>query len=476
MLDLQAGPLAVEGDTSSMSNEYGGSIRCGGGEGLVGPQLYYSLQLEAGRAYRLKLEPSFDASVYLFSSCNIDVINADCSQDDGAGARLPMVRAGEVGTLVFWPDASGFYEVAVDSLDAALSGSFVLTVEAFEAAAESRCEQARDVVLEPDGVGAVIHGVTLGGADEFEGAVGCKTGLAFAGAQSYFSIELQGGKSYRLQLEADFSAALYAFSAAANCNAENIQLDCGGIGGTVLLPTAAQNTMMTTATRFTPSTSGRYVLAVDSLTARQAGEFTLRMTPEAPTQNEVCTAAQPLSLVAGYVELNGETQSLLNDRGALLQCTGRPLLGPQRYYRVALDARRYQVRLKPQFDAVLALGQSCQLLPVDCQSAGLTGNAVMVPAGTVGSLSFAPDAAAEVIIAVDSVTHDVAGLFTLEVIESVPPENGVCTAPATLSVGSTLAGETGSLGLGCRAAGRSFAEPRRELRSCPLCFCGVHRV
>jgi hypothetical protein len=462
---LGAAPIAVgigmgkqelQGTTAGALNEYGTGVRCGGTDPLIGPQRYYAVDLQQGTTYRFELRPSFDAVLLLTSSCGANAMNTDCGSQGETGAFSGKIAAGGSGSLFFSPTVSGTYRLGVDSASASAQGAYTLVVEGFGTPANGRCVQAQQVTL---GSGKLsLDGSTLGAADEFPGQLHCGLGRTLAGPQVYYSLPLTAGSWYRLGLSPQFPATLFVASAAASCVAPNLELDCGGMTGTVLPLLAAGGSA---ATAFAPATTGNYVLAVKGPDATAAGSFNLTVESFSPPGNMICSAATPLTLGAGAAA-TGSTQGYLNDLGALVRCgpSAPALLGPQAYYKVDLQAKTYQVLLKPSFAAVLAIGQSCQNLPADCGSGGLSGATLSVPAGKTGSLLFKA-AAQSFIIAVDSLGPAASGAFDLQIKEHVPPQNGSCAQPKLLSLqsGTVLeAGDTSPLandlaGISCGLTG-----------------------
>jgi hypothetical protein len=441
-LSFVAGMATLFGDTSKLTSQYGSAIRCGGKVALVGPQRYVTLTLDEKRAYRFTLEPQFEAFLTLFTGCSEDIINSDCSSDGSTGFFLGPVEANDSATRLFFPRASGLYEVAVDSAAADRKGAFLLRIEEFEPPKEAACRSPRELKLQSGNV--TIKGTTLGSSDESGDLIGCGTGVTFRGPQVYYVVELKANTSYRIELSPGFPAGLYLFSEKAACVAENIDRDCSTREGNVMVgvPAGASH-----ATRFTPSSDGRYVIAVDSLEARAAGDFTLSIEQQAGQGNELCQNAQTAALTQDKVTLIGDTSTALNDQGAHLYCGASRFLGPQRYYSLELQAASYRFTLRPSFDAEVAIGQSCLLLPVDCASGGQTGATFAVANGGAGSLTFTSASMQTVTVAIDSLSPLQSGSFELDVERVNPPLNGQCASAAPLTLTSGVGQARGDTGL-----------------------------
>ena len=465
-LDLKSGDLTVQGSTKQLSNQYGGAIRCGGAESFAGPQRYYAANLDEEKTYRFTLSPAFDAVFYIASACGEDIINADCSSGGATGATL-AVAAGQTASLIFRPRATGPYELAVDAVEATAEGDFSLRVEVFAAPAAASC-QTPEVLTLQNGA-ASVSDTTLGARNEFGEDLDCSVGLTFDGPQRYYKVALENNKTYRLSLKADFEASLIVFGEGAGCQSADINKDCGTLLGSVL-PALDKN--VERSVLFIPRVDQPYIVAVDAAEATQAGTFTLKIEEVSPADNRVCDRATALTLQQGVATVQGDTSSSENDLGAHLFCGGPRLVGPQRYYSVALDAKPYRFSLSPSFDATLAIGAACNTLPIDCASAGLTGATVEVGAQKSGVVSFTPPAAGTYVVAVDADFGGAAGAFTLEVRESVAATNGSCKSPQQLvpvAGAAQISGDTGPLkndlvGVSCSSSQGPFRGPQAYYR------------
>ena len=429
---LSGGKATVTGNTSGAKNEFSGAIRCGAKVPLAGPQHYYKVDLTSGRYYRFTLTPQFEGALYIFSECSQNIINSDCSSGGKGGDLAGPVASGKTATLTFTPDATGTYFFAVDSASVADAGTFTLNIEELSPPTHATCKTAKALTLSSGA--ATVTDTTLGAANEFSSLLTCGLSLKFKGPQVYYSLSLTKGQWYRFSLTPDFSAALWLANAKGNCSYNNINVDCGGIGGTVLPLVAAGKTGQVA---FAPLASGSYILAVDSLSLSDLGNFTLKVESFVPTDNMVCSGASKVTLASGKGIAKGTTVGAINDRGAHVTCGSLPsLVGGQRYHSVDLLATAYRLQLKPQFSAVLAVGKSCLSLPADCGSSGLSGGAVDVGSGSEGTVVFTPSSAGTYVVAVDSGTVTGAGSYELLIQEDKPPKNGTCGTPSTLHLGT----------------------------------------
>jgi hypothetical protein len=126
----------VTGDTIGADNEHS-KVHCGEEPAppstktpfYTGPQLYYSVNLSAGKKYRVRLEPGFFARLYLFEqTCSEPAIEAACASGGATGDAASVPMDGQVD-LPFTPKTSGAHLVVVDSVNPILYGPFTLLVE-----------------------------------------------------------------------------------------------------------------------------------------------------------------------------------------------------------------------------------------------------------------------------------------------------------------------------------------------------------
>lgn len=444
IIDALSGTKTFTGNTSEATNEFGQWLDCGGSTPLVGPQLYYRVDLVAERTYRFTLEPEFEAYFFLTSSCGVTAMNIECASGGSSGSVVGPIAAGEKGTLTFKVKNSGTYHLAVDSRAAANSGAFSFTVEEFNVPENGVCTRAHDLLFSSGK--ASVSGFTLGAKNEYGEKIGCGLGVSFDGPQVYYQVELSASEWYEISLSADFSASTYLFTEEAACVVNNMQKDCSTFIGSVL-PFAEPGKKISTA--FSPAADGKFTVVVDSVDPIGAGAFTLEIKTYSPPGNMICENAQALPFVNAVASIVADTTNFLNDLGAHLYCGPTPrFIAPQAYYVVELEKKTYRVSLQSNFDASLLLGQSCLTLPVDCGSAGLAGGNVAVPISTTGAITFTPPNAGPYIIAVDGANQISKGSFQLRVEEATPPTNGSCAAAQTIDLQAgpvNLVGDTGPL-------------------------------
>ena len=164
----------MQGSTLGAKNEFLGLPRCGLGLSLEGPQLYYSVELEAGSWYRFGLAPEFAATLLIAASaggCKPENLEADCS--GLTGSVLPLVAAGQSASAAFSPLASGSYLLVVESPDLTAAGSFSLELEKFSPPGNMICAAATP--LPWSGPSASVSASTQGYLNDLGSLVRCSS-------------------------------------------------------------------------------------------------------------------------------------------------------------------------------------------------------------------------------------------------------------------------------------------------------------
>jgi hypothetical protein len=163
-----------------------------------------------------------------------------------------------------------------------------------------------------------------------------------------------------------------------------------------------------------------------------------------------CAGAAAVVLTSGKASVKGTTAGAKNEYGAGVRCgETTPLAGPQRYYRIELDAAlSYRFELRPAFTAALILFSACgqSTINVDCSSGGASGaSSGLVGAGSAAALHFVPPASGTYYISVDSRSPEEAGTFELRVESFASPAQAQCAGalPVVLAGGKvTVQGAT----------------------------------
>ena len=452
LLKLTNNTVTVSGSTSTSSNEFGTSINCKQSYYTYpGKQVYYKLNMVTGHTYKINLKPSFYYAVmYVFrSNCYATAINNDCGSKGKTGALDYSISSTTGDTIEFKPSVSGSYTIAVDSRSPSYAGSFTLKIDDYTPPTNATCKNAKQLTL--SGGKGSVKGNTSGVPNQFGTQVRCGLSNAYAqdGSQLYYKVTLTKGKQYKISLASKFYYAyFYLFTTA--CTASAINADCGSKGKKGLISGAISNN--TGAMLFKPSSSGVYVIAVDSISTSSyySGEFTLSVAEHIMPTNGKCTSPQAIKLVNGKATVNGSTTGLTNEFANQIRCGYQSYYaqdGPQAYYWLSLTAGQpYKISLTPKFYAGLyVFGNSCTVGDInkDCSSKGKTGaEDIYVNTNTTGTIFYTPTTGGIHRIAVDSRSANYHGTFTLEVEQWKKPNNSSCAKAQTVTVPAKISSDT----------------------------------
>lgn len=458
-LEITGGSVTIDGDTTWAGDEFPG-IHCGNPVGpWPGPQLYYKVELTAGQAYRVSMEPTgaaFDAAIYAFpasTACSAGAINAAC-----AGLSSDIVGAPTVEVLLLEPETTEDWIIVVDSFDAPEAGPFFLKVEEVEPPTNTTCETPELLTLSAAGV-ATARGDTSISTSELDG-VHCHDPLGpWPGPQLYYEIELEAGKHYKVTMRPEgnaFDGSLYAFDASALCTAVYLNAYCrehasdlSGTGEEVLL--------------LSPTTTTPWKIVVDSWSTGAAGPFTLTVQEVTFPSNTTCQTAEAVTLdSAGTAHIGGDT-ALSTDQFPTLQCGGTvPMAGPQLYYKVDMvKDTTYRVSLKSTFDAFMVLFSTITCsegaIETECGTAGITGDMIWKSSGRTMDLLYTPSVDMTY-LAVDSGGGH-GGVFYVDIEKFEPPS---FTAPISFDFEGDCQGFAATNDWQCGELG-FFATPNCDL-------------
>ncbi len=406
-LTFASGKAYVKGSTSGAANEYGSSILCGLGSSyyaLKGPQVYYSVTLKKGQAYRFKYKPSFTSRYYVFTKCGASAINSDCGSQGKTGLISNYAYSGYITTNVFTPSAAGTYYIAVDSTAASYQGSFELWVEEFIPPSNGKCATPQQITL-VNGKGSV-SGSTIALNNEYGTQILCGQTYptyAFAGKQAYYWVTLTKGKSYKISLTPSFYAGFYVFR---TCGASAINADCSSKGKTGLFK-GYVTTNTTGVETFTPTVGGIYRIAVDTRYVAYSGTFKLAVEEFTPPKNGTCAGAATMTVPS---TVSSSTVGLTNEYGTQIYCgnLSTVMRGPQAYYKLSLTAgKTYTFSFTPSYyyARLYIFGGTCNpsAINTDCSSGGKTGTVSgYVTTGMTTQVSFTPSKTGTYHVALDA--------------------------------------------------------------------------
>ncbi len=415
------------------------------------------MALEANKTYRFTLAPQYHyARLYIFTACGAAQINADCGSNGATGAVSDNINGGTSGSVIFTPATKGTYTVAVDSSSTTYAGTFQLDIEPYTPPANATCAKAQ--VLNLGTAGSVtLSGSTDSVANEFGTAINCgQAYYTYAGGQLYYKVRMTAGKTYRVTLSPQFTAAMYLFGT--TCTAPAINADCGsgGLTGDLLSYVSSGYSGFID---FKPTVTGDYTIAVDSRQSSSyySGAFTLTVEDYQAPDNTTCAKAKTIALTAGgSVTVSGTTAGVSNEYTNVRCGSSYQMNGGQVYYRIYLTAgKTYKVSLSPQFYAYLYLfGTTCGAgaIDADCASGGVSGDfSGAIYSGNTGAIVFKPTTSGNYTIAVDSTSTSsyYQGAFSLTVEEHTPPANSTCATARAVTLpasgAATVTGDTTGL-------------------------------
>jgi hypothetical protein len=430
--------IVKNGDNSNSVNEYANpSVNCGLGSyyDFDGGQVYYKVTLAANKKYKaLLLSPSADLGLYAFpasAACTQVGVEAGCTSPTPADPNniYAADSQGSGGTEVIRiaPAAAGDWIIVVDSYTGSSSGRgpFTLTLTEFVAPTNTTCSNAKALTLAGTPKKAVETGDTGDSTDEFA-TVDCGNSAGpWPGPQLYYKLVLEGGKKYKVSLDAGSTdSALYAFPTATACNATAINTACTspasdpfniwnddtyGSGEVIFIAPPASPTTVT------------WTIVVDSYAATEKGVFTLTVEEFTPPTNGVCATPETIALTTSPVTKTGDTSNALNQFGTQIDCgSSFQYDGNQLYYKVTLqNGKKYTFVLTPTggWDPALYAftDTTCTVATINTQCTAtikddygsVPETMEITPAGTTGTTDY--------IIVVDSYTPSELGAFSLQI-------------------------------------------------------------
>ncbi len=120
------GQVVIHGSTWGALNENGSQVSCSHNSGFEGGQVYYKFPFKAGSSYTFKLTPTFPSRIYLFGdTCKVSSIQSQCKT---SGIDGTLVSTQSTYTQTIQAKQSGWHTLAVDSVQEAWYGTFLLTV------------------------------------------------------------------------------------------------------------------------------------------------------------------------------------------------------------------------------------------------------------------------------------------------------------------------------------------------------------
>lgn len=338
------------GNTLTAVDDYREVSACTGFE-AAGADQVYRVSLVAGDRLRASLlpgAPSWDASLYLLTSCA--QIAASCV----AGSDR-----GNPETIDYVAPSAGTYYLVVDGFRGA-GGSYGLEIELNPAPVPNdRCMGAVSL-----GRGGTFTGSTRSATNDYDPGTGGCTRYAEASNDVTYQVSLAAGERLQASLTATWDAALY------------VVRDCANVAGTCAAGSDAGNPE---TIDLTAATAGTYFVVVDGY-GRASGDFSLTVTISPPVLGgETC--ANAIVVPASGASFMSTTVGFTNDYSPPVACTGFPQAGPDRVYRADLargDVLEALVDFAPGLDGSMYVVTDCAQLASSCVDGsdyGLAGEA-----------------------------------------------------------------------------------------------------
>ena len=393
-ITLTAGAATVQGSTLGLTDEYP-LLDCGGFTVFDGPQAYYEFLPTAGKYYKVTLKPTFSAYAYWFikASCGtVASMNADCGGTNGG--KMGSISSGATGSMIISGQSAPLL-IGVDSSDPGTAGDFELTIEEVIPPANDTCATATALTL-TNGTVSVTGDNSLATDQSNLPSSGC-TGGTTPGADLFYSVAVQAGKTYAIRVDATFDSAPYILD---GCTTSTCLL---GVDNNF---SSGLETMI-----YAPTADATVIIVVDPYSASGKGSFTLEVTEVIPPTNNTCATAEALTLTAGKATVTGDTTLATNDFSlASSSCTGDTSPGNEVFYSIPVTASvPVTVELDATFDSVLYLLDACGTPPT-CL-AGADNNF----GSGIETLTFTPTTTGTVIIGVDGYDTGDYGTFTLKI-------------------------------------------------------------
>ncbi|MCB9556997.1 MAG: hypothetical protein H6707_12895 [Deltaproteobacteria bacterium] len=411
-LTLSAGKATVNGSTGAATNVFGNLISCGNPFVLAGPQVFYKVNLEASKSYRVALTPKYGARFFIFGdTCDPAQINSQCAAGPAPGL---LAEAGSTQVAVVKPEKTGDFTIAIGGRNASNRGDFALSIETFTPPTNGTCKAAQLLTLQNGA--ASVKADTTGIADEFGGNLRCGN-FGVGGPQLYYDVKLEQAKTYKVRVTSDYEARFYLFGD--TCDQQTISSHCGSGGQQGFFN--ASTDLYPRATIFTPTQTATYRIAVDGRSSGDAGSFELDVKEFTAATNATCAAAAAVALsTSGATTISGDTTGVTNEFGPSINCGQGRVIGPQVYYKLKLEAKKYDFTFKPLYSGgrlyLARANCDAQAINADCRSNGVNGATTgSLRRGDSASFSVTPAAAGDYLLIVDGLNDGLYGEFTVDV-------------------------------------------------------------
>jgi hypothetical protein len=360
-LTLQNGALFFSGTTRGAKNAL--EVACRAGSPLSGGQVYHRVQLEQAKSYKIELNARDDLALYAVAAaigCDQAAIEKACQSASSDPRQI--VFSDHLGTrdetVVVTPATTGDYLIVVDAASKRRFSDYTLRVSELSVLTNTSCSAPQSV--DSTTLPKTVFGDTTGVKNDLQG-VSCGLGSGvFDGAQLYYELALQAGKTYLVTVkDLTFDAGLYAFAKATACTQTAVDGACRNPQTPDPKNLLVQDRyfgvdrLAPETIRITPTQNESWVVVVDSLVAQERGRFTLEIREHSTPSHQRCSSARAVALSDNPTVVRDDTSlpGTQNELGQSITCAGAlswPLDAAQLYYRVTLSApHSYTIRLRP---------------------------------------------------------------------------------------------------------------------------------
>jgi hypothetical protein len=268
-----------------------------------------------------------------------------------------------------------------------------------------------------------LSGDTTGAADEFDIDCSGEFWFSMEGPQLYYKVTLPGGKNYKIVgTPTGWDIALYAFPAATQCTATDVDAACANPP----LDRAARHNADSMGTdgaeilRISLAADEDWIIVVDAYDTGEYGPFDLTIDEYVAPANASCAAPKNIPLTTSPASTTGDTSDAINEFEGEIDCGAGFLKfdGPQLYYKLDLEAgQSYTVTVTPtgQWDPALYAYTDDTCTPATIQTQCASWNSDTGWTGDSETITITSPTATTFFVAVDSAFPGDAGSFTLEI-------------------------------------------------------------
>jgi hypothetical protein len=433
---------------------------------LDGGEIYYLVDGTPDTWYEIRTYSGTSGIYpYIFTNpaCTESAIRTDCNSGGATGAAAYASSTRD--RMYFQAPTTNngdFYFVMDDTAPNLSSTPFAVTFTEVSGSPNATCATAAPLVL----VGGIAtsRGNTGPSKDEYA-TLRCGGSNNLAGGQVYYRFNAQTGRRYRIAVKAtDTTGSLfyYVFKQSSCGNQTAIEADCTGALSLAVSTNGAPRELL-----FTPTTSGTYVIAVDSVNSYDLGRFDISLKEELIVVGSACVAPIAMTFNNGVATASANTSvaGFDNEFDTDIRCgqisSAYWMDGPQAYFSFDAQAGNYydiKLDVDPAWNSTIGAflyvfsgsptNCSAAGINADCSSAGVSGLRTTAPTNRDGSttVSFAPQTPGPYTIAVDSNDPPHKGPVTVTVTARARPTNGSCASaqalPAFANGKSSVTGST----------------------------------